>query len=499
MPNPPTINAVLPTIVSNKASNTPVESKSNSTFNQVLKNEVANKTKKTVADAQKNTSNEHKTLSESKNTSINPQDKSESNEVAIVKEMPDDEPIAIANSDPSSLLNFVNNISALSQVNSLAPSSPQTTASSESSIEINLSNAGILSQSQATELPTLLATEKVQDRENSQRFSTLPETTIAKSIQEDAGADADTIKTDLGANSTTSATQKISSETNLQLQINRTIAPDQTMPEQTGAAISNQQPLLTSQIANQQRVSNEVPTQTVVSESSTSAIDKSKEILQFEVKTLQTTGSDNFSTELIAQFSQKQQDAANLNQAKIIDQFNETVSKPEISNISQLNPIRAEISHAPVLSDHIAPRVGSKGWDQAMGQKIVWMVAGGEQSAQLTLNPPDLGPVQIVLSISDNFVDASFISSHLDVREAIESAAPKLREMMDSAGISLSGFSVSAESAQSNNQFGAERSTRGGGSQAGQAASLNGDTDISTIPLTARNSSQELGLVDTFA
>ena len=104
-----------------------------------------------------------------------------------------------------------------------------------------------------------------------------------------------------------------------------------------------------------------------------------------------------------------------------------------------------EIAKNVASSDYVAARVGSPTWGNALGQKITWMVAGGEQSAQLTLNPPDLGPLQVVLSISNSQVDASFVSSHLDVREAISAAAPQLREMLDSAGIALAGFSVSAQ------------------------------------------------------
>jgi flagellar hook-length control protein FliK len=120
---------------------------------------------------------------------------------------------------------------------------------------------------------------------------------------------------------------------------------------------------------------------------------------------------------------------------------------------AQQNVMLAEQVKATATPNHIAPQVGKSGWDQALGQKVMWMVAGGDQVAQLTLNPPDLGPLQVVLSISDSQVDASFVSAHLDVREAIEAAAPKLKEMMDSAGIQLSGFSVSSQSAGSQNQM----------------------------------------------
>lgn len=154
----------------------------------------------------------------------------------------------------------------------------------------------------------------------------------------------------------------------------------------------------------------------------------------------------------------------------------------------------AELKQANAVSDHIAPRVGSKAWDQAIGQKVVWMVAGGDQSAELSLNPPDLGPVQVVLSVSDNQVDASFISSHLEVREAIEAAAPRLREMMDNAGISLSGFSVSSQASQSSPQY---QESNGPKQVTRQLSSVDDGKVTHTIDKSAQRR-PTLGAVDTF-
>lgn len=145
--------------------------------------------------------------------------------------------------------------------------------------------------------------------------------------------------------------------------------------------------------------------------------------------------------------------------------------------------------------EQISPRVGSKAWDQAIGQKVVWMVAGGEQSAELTLNPPDLGPLQVVLSISDNQVDASFVSSHLDVREAIEAAAPQLREMLDNAGISLTGFSVNAETKSNDTQFAQDRPNQ---RQSSSSARNISETKVGELPISNRASRTQLGAVDTF-
>ncbi|HVL75516.1 MAG TPA: flagellar hook-length control protein FliK, partial [Noviherbaspirillum sp.] len=70
--------------------------------------------------------------------------------------------------------------------------------------------------------------------------------------------------------------------------------------------------------------------------------------------------------------------------------------------------------------EHLSPRVGSPGWDQALGQRIVWMVNGEQQSASLTLNPPELGPLKVVLQMTSNQASASFVAAQPEVRQALE-------------------------------------------------------------------------------
>uniref|UniRef100_UPI00375346BD flagellar hook-length control protein FliK n=1 Tax=Undibacterium sp. TaxID=1914977 RepID=UPI00375346BD len=209
--------------------------------------------------------------------------------------------------------------------------------------------------------------------------------------------------------------------------------------------------------------------------------------------------SELFSSALNTEFARAQQEQTVAQESLAIEEFAVNKMTSEVvtpAPIVQAPP--AALSSLPV-TEYIAARFGTRAWDQAIGQKIVWMVAGGEQTAQLTLNPPDLGPVQVVLSISDNFVDASFVSSHLDVREAIEAAAPKLREMMDNAGISLSGFSVSAESAQSGNPFNSEKSQHSGQSQARNGTKADELVDSAKLNTPTQRPQPGLGLVDTFA
>lgn len=90
--------------------------------------------------------------------------------------------------------------------------------------------------------------------------------------------------------------------------------------------------------------------------------------------------------------------------------------------------------------------VGNAGWDNALGQKVVWMAGQQQQVAELHLNPPHLGPMEVRLSISNDQVSALFVSHQPAVREAIEAAMPRLREILADSGMMLGNATVSSDS-----------------------------------------------------
>lgn len=98
----------------------------------------------------------------------------------------------------------------------------------------------------------------------------------------------------------------------------------------------------------------------------------------------------------------------------------------------------------PALS--VAPRVGAAEWGGAVGEKMVWMANQNHQVAELHLNPPNLGPLEVRLTISNDQASALFVSQHSAVRDAIETALPRLREMLADNGIMLGNASVGSES-----------------------------------------------------
>lgn len=119
----------------------------------------------------------------------------------------------------------------------------------------------------------------------------------------------------------------------------------------------------------------------------------------------------------------------------------------------------------PLPALPVAPRVGSAEWGGAVGEKIVWMANQSHQVAELHLNPPNLGPLEVRLTISNDQASALFVSHHSAVREAIETALPRLREMLADNGIMLGNVTVGSESfsqQQASDQRNGKEGGRGG-------------------------------------
>lgn len=100
----------------------------------------------------------------------------------------------------------------------------------------------------------------------------------------------------------------------------------------------------------------------------------------------------------------------------------------------------------PLPALPVSPRVGSAEWGGAVGEKVVWMANQSHQVAELHLNPPNLGPLEVRLTISNDQASALFVSHHSAVRDAIETALPRLREMLADNGIMLGNVTVGSES-----------------------------------------------------
>ena len=76
------------------------------------------------------------------------------------------------------------------------------------------------------------------------------------------------------------------------------------------------------------------------------------------------------------------------------------------------------------------------------------MVDGNLTSAKLQVNPPALGPIEVRIALQGGHAQISMTSHSAVTRDALESSAPKLREMLGSQGFSQVSVDISQRSFQ---------------------------------------------------
>jgi len=161
-----------------------------------------------------------------------------------------------------------------------------------------------------------------------------------------------------------------------------------------------------------------------------------------------------------------------------------------LSNSTWLNAAGVAQSSSVAMSQIAAP-FGNERWQTAMNQHVMNMVGSGDDVASLTLSPPDLGPIQVVLKVDNQSVNTSFITDNPLVRQALEDGMQDLRERMQSQGLQL-GQTFVGDGQQAQQHFEQQTSRQGG-----QSSGTAGETDAVLAPQAIKTTVAR-GLVDTF-
>lgn len=84
-------------------------------------------------------------------------------------------------------------------------------------------------------------------------------------------------------------------------------------------------------------------------------------------------------------------------------------------------------------------------WANALSERVVWHINQNINEAELKLTPSNLGSIEVRISMSGEEASINLSSPHLAVREVLEASIPRLREFMESTGLSLGDVNVSSE------------------------------------------------------
>ena len=83
-------------------------------------------------------------------------------------------------------------------------------------------------------------------------------------------------------------------------------------------------------------------------------------------------------------------------------------------------------------------------WQNEFSDRVTWLArAGGNQTAEIRLNPANLGTIEVKVVMHDQQASITFTAQHGVVRDAIEASLPRLREMFSGGGLQLANANVS--------------------------------------------------------
>lgn len=103
---------------------------------------------------------------------------------------------------------------------------------------------------------------------------------------------------------------------------------------------------------------------------------------------------------------------------------------------------------------------------QQLAEKIRWMVNGRQSMAEIRLDPPELGSMQVRLNVSGDNASVNFVVQSAQARDVLADAMPRLREMFSEQGLELGESFVNQHSNQNEDQQLADQSQGGGFSDA---------------------------------
>ena len=133
--------------------------------------------------------------------------------------------------------------------------------------------------------------------------------------------------------------------------------------------------------------------------------------------------------------------------------------------------------------------VGSAAFADEVGARVTGLAQSGITQAQLQMNPADLGPVQVHITMQAGQASVWFGATHADTRAALEQSLPRLRELFAGAGMPLTDSGVFREPPQQ--QQALSQPTSSGSRVAG--------SDTVSAPTVTQVTNIRLALLDTYA
>ena len=165
-------------------------------------------------------------------------------------------------------------------------------------------------------------------------------------------------------------------------------------------------------------------------------------------------------------------------------------------NAASLNAYAAStVQNSGVLTLSLSTPANAPEFREALGLQVSLLARDGVQTAELHLNPADMGPVSIQIVMEGNQARVEFGADVAATRKAIEEGMPELASALRDAGFTLAGGGVSQHAKGKDQNNTDPRQSSGGSKLPASAIS----PDLALAAALLRRAPTTLGGVDVFA
>ncbi|WP_222908865.1 flagellar hook-length control protein FliK [Pseudomonas sp. DNDY-54] len=166
---------------------------------------------------------------------------------------------------------------------------------------------------------------------------------------------------------------------------------------------------------------------------------------------------------------------------------------PLTQAIAQQNQVQQ--AQRPAMVPGQPVNMQQSGWSEAVVDKVMWLSSQNLKSAEIQLDPAELGRMEVRIDMNKDQAQVTFMSPHAGVRDALEGQMQRLRDSFAQQGMTMD-VNVSDQSRGWKGDDGGESRNRGvaGGLAGGDEEVIQGTTEIRAGRMGA-----DRGLVDYYA
>ncbi|WP_312571494.1 flagellar hook-length control protein FliK [Stutzerimonas balearica] len=163
------------------------------------------------------------------------------------------------------------------------------------------------------------------------------------------------------------------------------------------------------------------------------------------------------------------------------------------------NPQPVAQAARPMLVPGQPVQMHQAGWSEAVADRVMWLSSQNLQSAEIQLDPAELGRMEVRIDMNRDQAQITFLSPHAGVRDALEGQMQRLRDMFDQQGLGLMNVNVSDQSLSRGWQGREQGEATAGRGGAGGAAADDSEVVLGSSEISANRAAGNRGLVDYYA